>query len=308
MNTTNKGQRNLRLPRPPWEKFLPYTFFIFMGYASADLIIIGVREYMLPSQTPPPKGRAVTLNVQPDFGSYNSILNRNIFSSAGVIPDPVKSKDGGKGKEEIPVPSQLPLSLVGTLVHSNPEKSIAAIEVKGKNQILSYTIKKEIDGIAIIEKIERQRVFIRNLNTNKLEFIEIKIDNKISFGTTAANSSGSGTGDVKAIGENKFEMKRNDLLKYVSDLPSVLMQAQTAPARRPTGEIYGFKVLGMQQGSIFSELGLKPMDVIMGVNGSPVTSPQQAMELYQALRNSSKVKLQLERDGRTINMDYNITN
>ena len=56
----------------------------------------------------------------------------------------------------------------------------------------------------------------------------------------------------------------------------------------------------------FSQLGLKKMDVIKSVNGEPVTSPQKAMELYQALRNEGNISIGIERDGRTESLDYTV--
>lgn len=302
-----RGRKNLADgSRPKWEKYISLGAVLITSYFTADLLSNYVRIFMLPNQAPTAQPARPPRLATSDFGSVSSIVTRNIFSSSGQIPDPIQIKNNGPGKEEIPIPSQLPLALVGTLVHSNPLKSIAAIELKGKNQIISLSPKKEIEGMAIIEKIERLRVILRNLNTNHLEFIENKTDNKLSF--SSSPSSESGGKDVRPVGDNRFEIKRDNLVKYISDLPSVLMQAQTAPARRPNGDIYGFKLLGMQQGSVFEELGLKVNDVIMGVNGTNVTSAQQAMELYQALRNSNKIKLQVERDGKTVNMDYSVTN
>ncbi|MFN8792088.1 MAG: PDZ domain-containing protein [Bdellovibrionales bacterium] len=94
--------------------------------------------------------------------------------------------------------------------------------------------------------------------------------------------------------------------RHLSDLPNLLMQARAVPARRPgTGEPYGFRVLEVQPGSVFAEI-VRPMDVITGVNGSPVTSVQQAMELYNSMRNSNRVCVTLERDGRNVENCYTI--
>ncbi|WP_374079675.1 type II secretion system protein GspC [Bdellovibrio bacteriovorus] len=209
-------------------------------------------------------------------------------------------------KEADPVPSQLPLNLIGTLVHSNPEKSIAAIEVRGKNQVVSYSPGKEIEGMASILKVERQKVIFRNLNSNRLEYIEMKKDgNKVAFG--AGVKAGGGAREVMKTGDNNFTIKRADLLKYTNDLSSILMQARAVPNREPgTGNINGFRLLDMQPGSIYEQLGLQRMDVIKSVDGTPVDSPAKAMELYNTLKNSPKVTLQIERNGKSETMTYNI--
>ena len=294
--------------RPPLERWYSYILVVFIGYCIADLAILGFRDKMLPQSAPPPRPKSQRLESGASRGAYNTIITRNVFSSDGVIPDAlaVKGQDPNSQKELPPVLSSLPLNLIGTLVHSNPEKSIAAIELKGKNQTLSFIPKKDIEGMATVISIERNRVVIRNLNSNRLEYIEMKHDNKIAFGG-GVKTGAVASKDVQKIGDNNFAIKRADLLKYTSDLSTVLMQARAVPNRAPgTGEINGYRLLDIQTGSIFEQLGLQRMDVIKGVDGNPVDSPGKAMELYNALKNSPKLSIQIERNGKTENMSYTI--
>lgn len=301
--------RNPKNQRPPFEKWYSYILFIFVGYCIADLAILAYRDRMLPQTAPPSHPKSSHFDSGISRGAYNTITNRNIFASSGVIPDALvdKSKGSESQKEADPVPSQLPLNLIGTLVHSNPDKSIAAIEVRGKNQVTSYSPGKEIEGMASILRVERQKVIFRNLNSNRLEYIEMKKDgNKVAFGA-GAKSSGGGAQEVQRVGGNNFVIKRADLLKYTNDLSSILMQARAVPNREPgTGNINGFRLLDMQPGSIYEQLGLQRMDVIKSVDGTPVDSPAKAMELYNTLKNSPKVTLQVERNGKSETMTYNI--
>lgn len=302
--------RNPKNQRPPFEKWYSYLLFVFVGYCVADLAILAYRDRMLPQSAPPSHPKSSHLTSEVSRGAYNTITTRNIFAANGIIPDALvdKTKDtGGPRREEDPVPSQLPLNLIGTLVHSNPQKSIAAIEVRGKNQVTSYSPGKEVPGLASILRIERQKVIFRNLNSNRLEFIEMKKEgNKVSFGTGSTPTVSSGK-EVQKTGDNNFVIKRADLLKYTNDLSSILMQARAVPNREPgTGNINGFRILDMQPGSIYEQLGLQRMDVIKTVDGTPVDSPAKAMELYNTLKNSPKVSLQVERNGKTETMTYNI--
>lgn len=298
--------RNTKNQRPPFERWYSYLLFVFIGYCIADLGILAYRDRMLPQNAPPAHPRSPMMDSAVGRGAYNTVTARNIFASNGQIPDALVDKSKGEQKEEDPVPSQLPLNLIGTLVHSNPDKSIAAIEVKGKNQVISYSPKKEIEGIATIVRVERQKVIIRNLNSSRLEFIEMKKESKVSFGSSRP-AAGGGAADVQRVGDNTFSIKRSDVLKYTNDLSSVLMQARAVPNREPgTGNINGFRILDMQPGSIYEQLGLQRMDIIKSVDGTPVDSPAKAMELYNLLKNSPKVTLQIERNGKSENMTYNI--
>jgi len=170
-------------------------------------------------------------------------------------------------------------------------------------------VKAEVDNLFEVLKIERNKVIFRNLNNNQLEYIEIQAKSKISFqGSLATNSTKSDNEVIKSMAPNQFSLKRSDLLKYTSNLASLLQQARSAPHKNPrTGEVDGFTILDFQPGSIFEQLGINRMDVIKAVNGEPVDNPGKAMELYNALKNSDKVSISIERGGRNEDLEYNIT-
>lgn len=302
----NKGQ-----PTPfILERWYPLIVSTFVGYCLADLAILYIRPSMLPTKAPPAKQASPIFDQAPPRGGYNTITSKNIFNWDGTIPDPLTPKGGPAkpGEEQIPVLSQLPLNLIGTIVHSAAEKSVASIELKSKNQTISVRIKAEIDNMAEILKIERNKVTFRNLNNNQLEYIEIQSKGKISFSGSALISKASSDEEVKAVAPNQFTLKRGDVLKYTNNLASLLQQARSAPHKNPqTGEIDGFTILDYQPGSIYEKLGLQRMDVLKAVNGEPVDSPAKAMELYNALKNSDKVSISIDRGGKSESLDYSIT-
>ncbi len=288
------------------ERWYPLIASTLVGFCVADLLILYVRPMMLPTKAPPSKQvMPITNQLQPR-GSYNNITSKNIFNWDGTIPDALTPK-GQKDKkdEQIPVPTQLPINLIGTIVHSNPLKSVASLDLKSKNQTISARVKAEIENMIEILKIERNKVIFRNLNNNQLEYVEIQTKSKISFqGSTSPPPSNA---VVQATAPNQFSLKRTDVLKYTNNLASLLQQARSAPHRDPrTGEIDGFTVLDFQPGSIFEQLGLNRMDVIKSVNGEPVDSPAKAMELYNALKSSDRVSLSIERGGKSETLDFSI--
>ncbi len=294
--------------KPFFQKYLPALLFVLAGYFIADIAILKYRDLMLPTQPPPAKPQSFESQSVNPRGSYNSIISRNIFSSDGLIPDPLFTESGSGAKEkEVPVESGLPITLKGTIVHSNPEKSIASVEAKSK--INAFMVGGDIEQMATLIEVERRRIVFRNLNNNRLEFIEMKNEgSKVSFDAAKPTTpNGSVKSDVIQIAPNKFEIKRADILKYTNDMASILQQAATVPRRNASGEIECFKFLSIQPGSIYTQLGLQTGDCLKGVNGEKVDSPAKAMELYQMLKNSNNIKLTVERDGRDQENDYNVT-
>lgn len=292
--------------RPFFETLLPFFLFLFLGYCLADLAILGFRDRMLPNQPPPSRPKNFQNNGIESRSTYNTIITRNIFASNGIIPDPLMSQGPSQEQEQTPVLSSLPLVLRGTIVTTDPTRAIANIEIKSKQQVLPFRVGYEIDKLATLTKVERNRIVFRNSNNGRLEFIEMKTEGqKISL-QSAKPAVGGGKSDVIQVAPNKFEIKRSDVLKYTNDMASILQQAAMAPRRNANGEIDGFKFLSIQPGSIYSQLGFQNGDTIKGVNGDKVDSPAKAMELYNALKTSNAIKITIERDGRDTDMDYNV--
>ncbi len=292
-------------------KLALYGLILFVAFAIADLTIIYYRDRLLPNQAPPKKAIKMDSFQNNDRSQYSVITSRNLFSSKNEIPDALKAKnDGSKKKNDDPVPSALPITLIGTLVHTDPLKSVAAVEIKSKNMTGSFTVGAEMEGLAKLEKVERGIIYFRNLNNGALEYIEMnKGNSKVSFDNakptpTASPALGK---EIQNLGNNTFKVKRTDLNKYLNDMSGLLMQARALPNRDPnTGEINGYRLVDYQPGSIFEQLGLPRGTLIKTAGGEPVNSIQSAMEMFNKMKVANTIKLGVEMNGSDQVMNYNI--
>ncbi len=278
----------------------------FLGYILADFGMLFVRGSLYPVQ-PPPARRITRYTPPPSGGSYGVITSRNIFNADQKIPPKVGATEGeNKPADGPPVPSSLPIQLVGTIVHVNPKRSIASLKLGAKNEQVPVKVDGIIpDNLATVTKIERSKIIFRNHASQRLEFIEMKDEKKISF------AAGSGRpvqqGEVTKISDTDFQLKREDINKLTSNLPDLLQQARAVPRMGPNGNVECFSLADIAPGSIYERLGLKRGDCIKSVNGERIDSPAKAMEMYNALRGSaSGINLGIERDGRDNNFNYNI--
>lgn len=299
--------RPIKIGEGSFDKHFPMVIILLIALFTADLTILFFRDSLLPTQAPPvfpqrgPVGPA--MKNRPE---YNPITDRNIFNSDGLIPNPLSVPEGEMLADDGPaVKSSLPLNLIGTIVHVNPAKSVATIQLRTNNDVIPYLPNDQIENIATLVRVQRRKAIIRNTQNSRLEYIEIPEDAKVSFAKKAAPTTASGVfsqqGDAIAI-------KRSDLNGYLKNLPDLLQQATAVPNIVPGsgGEVDGFKFIGMEPNSVFSQIGLKVNDVIKGVNGEKVNSPAKAMELYNSLRNEGRIELEIERDGRVQSLNFNI--
>jgi type II secretory pathway component PulC len=61
------------------------------------------------------------------------------------------------------------------------------------------------------------------------------------------------------------------------------------------GRFVGFGVTGIDPS--WGDVGLRPGDVIMRVNGQPIERPEQALAVFEGLRLASEIAVDLTRDG-----------
>jgi len=294
------------------EGLAPYFLMALIGYTVADLSILAVRDMMLPQKAPPARAAKQEQISTPNKGTLQTIIGRNIFSPDGIIPEALsakQSKNGQIGSELPPVPSQLPLNLIGTVVMTKAEKSIANIEIKSKNQALALSPNHDIDNIATLIRVERNKAIIRNTNNGRLEYIEIKSQNKIAFNNASAIAPTAvvkGPGEVKQVAPNKYKLSRATIKKHTADLSSLLMQASTVPRRKANGDIECYILTSFQPNSIYADLGVQQGDCIKSVNGEPIDSPAKAMDIYKALQDANTIKLTVESDGHDQEKEYTI--
>jgi general secretion pathway protein C len=233
------------------------------------------------------------------------ITERNIFNADGLIPPPLGATDGDDMLNRTPVLSQLPIQLLGTIVHFNPKMSIATVSLTSKSMSSSYKVDEDIEGMAKVVKIERKKLIFVNANNNRLEYVEIPEDQLLSFGVQSTKSQ---TGEiVEQRGRFDFSVRRSDVEAQTQNLSSLLQQARMEPVFSPDGiGVDGFRFANIQPGSIFEKLGFKAGDMIKSVNREPVNSPTKAMEMYGLLKSSSQVQLGVVRDGREETFNYSI--
>ena len=111
---------------------------------------------------------------------------------------------------------------------------------------------------------------------------------------------------VRQLADNRYEVERATLEKTLGDLNQVATQARIVPSFK-NGAANGFKLFSIQPGSIYASIGIENGDVVQRVNGYEINSPEKALELYQKLRETGHVTIELERGGQVIKKEANIS-
>ncbi|MDZ4662321.1 MAG: type II secretion system protein N [Pseudomonadota bacterium] len=288
--------RKVKISPPRFEYSYIYILMIFLGYLSADLITTYIRDNFLPlSPTQVPvASRPYTSEPKP-MSNYQVITRKNIFNSDGVIAKKLTSDGEQQSPEDLPAePTKLPISLVGTIVHVDGSKSVASIELKGRGKIVAYEIEDEIENMAVLKKVERRKILIKNKNTNRMEFAEIKEDGKLSFGV----KSPVGASKEITVEGNQVKINKSFLDKTLLQIPEIMNQASGNFHRDAQGRIDGYQIFDIDPNSVLSQMGLLPNDIIKTVNGQPVDNPAKAMQIFNDVKSSNNIQIGINRNGR----------
>ncbi len=93
------------------------------------------------------------------------------------------------------------------------------------------------------------------------------------------------------------------LRRQLAHLPEILRQARVVP-RYENGKFAGFMITNIVPGSVYEKIGLQNGDVIQAVNGVVVKTPQEAMQLYEKLKDASHIAVKIKRRGVEMTLNY----
>jgi len=205
-----------------------------------------------------------------------------------------------------PVKSGLRVKLLGTLVAGNPDWSFASIQDMVTQRSQTYMVGNALQGATVLE-IERERVII--VNGGRKEFIDGNPGDGAQAFTPptppVAQTNTASTSGIRAVSDNEYEVPRAEIDKTLNNLNDVAMQARIVPAFKD-GQAVGFKLFSIRPDSIYSKIGVQNGDVIRRINGFDLNSPEKALEVYSKMKDSSRIEIEIERNGAPIRKSYNV--
>ena len=311
-----------------------------LAYLSARVVnnlvaekLVGV-EPVKGTQKTSNRKKTVVKGLASEWGK--SIRDRNIFdktppedeeedeSDAGV-------SDGGVSETHTVPPygepctewDNLNVRLHATLVAEPAEWSMATVDEGGNDRMLRV-------GDMIADKelvaIQRERIFlaegkkVKCVKSSRLLKKSKKKGKKGRYGSGRSsykssskygksaksqkkNDSAKIKAGVKKTGKGTYEIDREMLNEQLDDLGKLSRQARVIPHYRG-GKPKGFKLVGVRPGSLYSHIGVRSGDILKSVNGEGITSPTKALELFEKLKSSDSVTVELERRGKGRQIEY----
>ena len=201
--------------------------------------------------------------------------------------------------------TKLQLNLKGILVNSQTDVRLALI-ASSDNLEKVYHIGDEVEGAEIVG-IEPRRVILKlngviealNLKVPKFEqtVTQKKMDSNAGFPVGATG--------IQKLNDKNSIISEQSFRRQLNDMPKLLTQAKAVPYAS-NGQNIGFKIVNLEVGSVFQEMGLQQEDVISAVNGIPIKTNRDAMNAYRELRTVKSFQLELLRDNRKVMLNLSV--
>ena len=227
-------------------------------------------------------------------GSVSAKRDFSKIEKSHVFGDLKKANSNTPKKTAIKPKSNVPLNLIGTFV-SDDSSAYAIIEDKKKK--LQEVFNK---GESIFDEAQLVNIFSDHVEIKRGEKIEI-----LTLDDSALSSPKSAEGGVMSSGDNEFVVDETELNTALEDLPLLLTQARAVPYFRD-GRAIGLRMFAIKSGSLYQKLGLRNGDILKTVNSNSLANIQEAMKLFETLKEERSIAVELERNKQNLQFRYSI--
>ena len=257
-----------------------------------------------------------------DFGA---MANRNLLAArreslspvgAEAAADEAGSVSGDSYKEGELRSCTVAASLRATLVaEDSPQWSIAVVFDNREHEPKVFSINagsNQIADDATLVEIRSRAVVVRR--RDHFELCQAEDEDRaagravaaapVTTPSTPSSAAPSGAG-VTRISDTQYNIERGEIDGALSNLNEIATQARIVPSFQD-GKANGFKLFSIKPGSLYAKIGLRNGDVIQKINGYELNSPDKALEVYQKLRDSSAVSIEMLRRGQSTTVNYSI--
>ena len=282
-------------------------------------------EVAIAPTAPPRPALPATLEIDRLYKLIGQEPPREVEADAGQAPTAPQNCDDPRAT---PSKSDLRLQLVVGVIAERARQSLATIVDLNTREAHVVGVGDEVSGAKLLglERVRDDadatgngfRLVAIVCNKGTKEYLDYEGGAGSSGGEVAANigyapvppparpGARAPMEGVREVGQNKYEIDRAVIDGTLSNLNSIATQARIVPSFK-NGAANGFKLFSIQPNSLYASIGIENGDVIQRVNGYEINSPEKALELYQKLRESQRVTIELERGGQVIRKEYSIS-
>lgn len=229
--------------------------------------------------------------MQTSLQDYAVILRNNPFGPPAGELQPLSSAAG-------PAMSQSDLILTGTI--SGPRRYSFAFIADKTGQQDVYRIGDKVLSLGKLERVEKDRVFIRaDGRQMEIPLSDLTVTKELKPPSSAVAGLGRRTGESTFI----LDQQR---VNQALERPDQLMTDARFVPNLVEGRQQGFLLREVKPGGIYASLGLQNGDVLLKINDFTISNPETALQAVTALRGIDRAQLDIVRQGSRLTMTYQI--
>jgi len=274
-------------------------YFTILNIAIITIAVYwGVKVFyqvIMTSLGPIARSKAIAMgDVSSENESFRTISFYNIITERNLFRTKIKTEKKSKPLNiEALKQTDLKLKLWGTVTGEN-EVPYAVIEAQNEEKQNLY---RAGDGIqnATVKEILKKRVILNVDGRDEILEMEKLRSAKIKIGPIK----------IQKPSDQNITIARSEIDNAIQNINDLMRQVKIRP-HFLNGKPDGLFISNIRQDSIFSGLGLRNGDILTGVNGKNIQSVDDALKLYQDLKSSSDVAVQIKRKGEALSIGYHI--
>jgi general secretion pathway protein C len=229
-----------------------------------------------------------------------------------VAPLPSEARAAREGIERGARESRLELTLRGIIAFNAAGEGSAVIEYRGRQAIYSVDDELPVGGNVVLAKVMPEQVVLDNGGT--YELLRLYPPNELDAQLTGRRAIAAG--DTRrapvaaAVIDRRSDAESAALAAGYRDQlyedPQSLADLVRISAVREEGALQGYRVTPGRDRAQFEQLGFRPGDLVLAVNGLSLSDPANTMRLYQAMRSASEVSFELLRAGEAVALSVSL--
>lgn len=200
-------------------------------------------------------------------------------------------------------PQEAVVVLDGVIVAENPADSIALIRRAGARRARPLRIGQEYGGYVLVE-VDRDAVVLRG-DTGLVQLTFTGVQARADVGD--APETEAPTRETGATWVRRSFSRAEASERLEKEMPVILSDTQLTP-RVVEGEIRGLELLRLPDGTMLSQAGLLPGDVLRSINEEPLRGLDSLWELLARFAEKDELRLIVERRGEVVRFAYDFTN
>lgn len=273
---------------------------IFYQFAGAQII---PEDDVPASSKKAAPSTSTSTQTQQALNYYRPVLDRDLFDTA-KIPQPVPKAE--ELNLEDMEDTELDLKLWGT-VSGIDERAYAVIEDIKKREQNLYRTGDTIQN-ATVKKIMRAKVVLNRDGKDEILAME-----KMEQGSGQSSIRGypqpsrppTSASRTPIRRTQRVSLRREMINESMEDISKLMTQIAVRP-HMEDGQAAGLALSNIKPNSIFRRMGLRNGDILKGIDGQDIQSVDDALKLYQNLKDADSVEVQLQRRGQDRTINYNI--